>query len=66
MTWDEGGDPQPRHIDLVVLGAHVKPGVYSGGPFTHYSLLRTLEDGFGLTPHLANAAKAQPLNQIWK
>jgi hypothetical protein len=66
VTWDEGGDPQPRHIILVVLGAHVKPGVYGGGPFTHYSLLRTLEDGFGLTPHLANAAKAQPLNQIWK
>ena len=66
ITWDEGGDPDPRHILMVVLGARVKPGVYSGGPFTHYSLLRTLEDGFGLTPHLARAAQAKPLSQIWK
>ena len=53
ITWDEGGDPIDGTFCMVVLGANVKPGVYGGGPFTHYSLLRTLEDGFGLTPHLA-------------
>ena len=68
VTWDEGSDPplSPRHVVMAVMGTSVKPGTYAGGPFTHYSLLRTLEDGFGLTHHLAKAAKAKPINQIWK
>lgn len=53
---------------MAIIESRVKPGVYGGGPFTHYSLLRTLEDGCGLTGHLATAAQAKPLNlnQIWK
>lgn len=66
ITWDEGGDPDPRHIVLAVLGPNVKAAVYGAGHFTHYSLLRTIEDGFGLPTHLARAATAPPLNQIWK
>jgi phosphatidylinositol-3-phosphatase len=41
------------------------PGVY-GGTFSHYSLLRTLEDGFGIQQHLRNAARARPISSIWK
>jgi hypothetical protein len=33
---------------------------------THYSMLRTLEDGFGITRHLAHAAKAKPITGIWR
>jgi hypothetical protein len=46
-------------------GPQVQPGVY-GGSFTHYSFLRTLEDGFGLDSYLGFAAGAQPINTIWK
>jgi hypothetical protein len=68
ITWDEGDDPpfSPRHVILDVLGPTVKPGTYGGGRFTHYSLLRTIEDGFGLRRHLAHAARARPISQIWK
>jgi hypothetical protein len=66
ITWDEGGDPDPRHILLAAVGSLVKPGVYGGAAFDHYGLLRTLEDGFGLPSHLARAAHAKPINQIWK
>jgi hypothetical protein len=68
VTWDEGSDPplNPKHVLMAVIGPSVKPGVYAGGRFNHYSLLRTLEDGFGLGRHLAKAAKAKPINQIWK
>ena len=60
------GNYGPRHVILAVLGAAVKPGTYGGGRFTHYSLLRTIEDGFGVRRHLAHAARAAPLSQIWK
>jgi hypothetical protein len=40
--------------------------MYRGGPFSHRSLLRTLEDGFGLRQHLRNAARARPISLIWK
>jgi len=68
VTWDEGSDPplNPKHVVTAVIGPSVKPGVYAGGRFTHYSLLRTLEDGFGISRHLAKAARAKPINQIWK
>jgi hypothetical protein len=46
-------------------GPQVQPGVY-GGSFTHYSFLRTLEDGFGLDGYLGFAAGAQPINTIWR
>jgi hypothetical protein len=46
-------------------GPQVQPGVY-GGSFTHYSFLRTLEDGFGLDSYLGFAAGAAPINTIWK
>ena len=47
-------------------GRQVRPGVYRGGPYSHYSLLRTLEDGFGIAQHLAGAARARPIAQIWR
>jgi hypothetical protein len=34
--------------------------------YNHYSFLRTLEDGFGIAGHPANAATASPINTIWK
>jgi hypothetical protein len=34
--------------------------------YDHYSLLRTLEDGFGISDHLRGAADASPISTIWK
>ena len=31
----------------------------------HYSLLRTIEDGFGISDHLGAAALVAPLDTIW-
>ena len=42
----------------------VRPGVYDGA-WTHASLLRTLEDGFGLA-HLADAGTVSAIDSIWK
>lgn len=46
ITWDEGGSRDNRILTLL-LGSAVKPGKYAV-PLTHFSLLRTIEDNFGL------------------
>jgi hypothetical protein len=68
ITYDEWGDATPKNhrVAFAALGPQVRPGIYRGGPFSHYSLLRTLEDGFGVRQHLRRAAQARPVSQIWK
>ena len=48
------------------MGPRVTPGAGDAQRLTHYSLLRTLEDGFGITRHLAHAAKAKAITGIWQ
>ena len=55
--------------EIVPLGPaditrQVKPGDYRG-TWSHASLLRTVEDAFGL-PHLAQARTAHPVSGIWR
>ena len=33
---------------------------------THYNLLRTIEDNFGLEPLTAHDSEARPISGIWK
>ena len=69
ITYDEGADkPYPNRFNvlLAAIGPLVQPGVYAGaGRVSHYSLLRTIEDGFAL-PYLGGAASAQPLPDIFR
>jgi hypothetical protein len=62
VTWDEGSGN--NHIPTIVTGAGVKRG---NDPryATHYDLLRTIQDMYGLPP-LANSASAQPLGEIFR
>src|SRR5205823_12677035 len=68
IVWDEGADPphDPLHVGAVLVGTHVKPGTVLSRRLTHYSLLRTLEDGFGIPRHLAHAARAPAITNIWR
>lgn len=45
-------------IGAVVLSPFVEPGTRSKAPYNHYSLLRTIEDAFGLG-HLGDAKQPQ-------
>jgi hypothetical protein len=67
VVWDEGADPprDPLHVGAALIGAHVKPGTLNRR-LTHYSLLRTLEDGLGISRHLAHAARASAITGIWR
>jgi hypothetical protein len=50
--------PGGGRIGSVLLSPLIRPGTVSTVPYNHYSLLRTIEDIFGL-PHLGDAAMAQ-------
>jgi hypothetical protein len=75
VTFDEGtsnqGDGHGHqfagggNIMFTATGPLVQRGVYSGVA-DHYSLLQTLEDGFGADGHLGGAATANPLPDFWK
>jgi hypothetical protein len=73
ITFDEGITNGPNHADkfgnggniaFAVLGPLVHPATYATVS-DHYGLLRTLEDGFGITTYLGNASLASPISTIW-
>jgi hypothetical protein len=52
------------HVVCAILSPLAVPGSFDG-VFYHYSLLRTLEDGFGLSSYVGNANDVTPINTIW-
>jgi len=66
ITWDEGeGGDGP--IGMIVLSPDAKGGGYSNTiHYTHSSTLRTLEEIFGVTPLLGDAAHATDLSELFK
>jgi hypothetical protein len=63
VTFDENEGKAGNTIYTALIGARVVPGDYPQA-VDHYSLLRTLEDMYGLQP-LGKAAYAQPIRGIW-
>ena len=57
ITWDEGQATNSQ-VPLFVISPYVKPGTRETRNFTHYSLLRTMQEMMGLTPLLGRAATA--------
>ncbi|HEX4197406.1 MAG TPA: alkaline phosphatase family protein [Caulobacteraceae bacterium] len=47
------------HIPTIVITNHGPRGVRDDTPYNHYSLLRTIEDAFGLSEHLGHAADTE-------
>ena len=68
VTFDEphGRDTiEKGRLATLVLGPLVRPGARSGTMYTHYGLLRTIEDAWRL-PHLGKARTAAPIRGIWR
>jgi acid phosphatase len=63
VTFDEDSGSSANHIPTFLVGPMVRPGP-SNQRVDHYSLLRTLEDMYGLAP-LGAAADAQPISGVW-
>jgi phosphatidylinositol-3-phosphatase len=69
ITFDEAERPDNRggggQVPALVVGPLVRPDSLSAEPLDHYSLLRTIEDAWGL-PRLGRSATAQPITGIWR
>jgi hypothetical protein len=67
VTFDEGTTDQGGggNVGMYVRSPLVTPGT-SDQPTNHYSLLRTLEQGFGISTYLGGAASAAPFSGIWR
>ena len=63
VTFDENAGGSVNQIATLLLGQRVRPGLY-GERMNHYTLLRTLEQAYGLPP-LGHAADVAPLQTIW-
>lgn len=64
VTWDEDDGTKANHIPTFFAGPMVKPGQYSE-TINHYSVLRTIEDMYGLSP-LGNSQNATPITDVWR
>lgn len=64
VTWDENGGGPGNQIATIFAGQMVRPGRYSE-PITHYSVLATIEDAYGLRRD-GHAASATPITGVWR
>ena len=73
VTFDESSNPilsqvfgsGPNRVYTVLLGGVVRPGASSDVPYSHYSLLRTIEENFDLSPSLLPTSIV-PITNVWR
>ncbi len=63
VTWDEDDNGENNQIPTIFYGANVRTGTY-GDPVTHYNVLATLEQMYGLDT-TGNAATVPAITDIW-
>ena len=71
VTFDESDRNADNRIFTLFLGDMVKEGSQQDAKvldrvYTHYSVLRTIEDNFGLEPLAEGDRDAAPIKDIWK
>jgi len=65
VTFDEGRTFGPNVVYCALFGAGIRPGAVSDVPYTHYSLLRTVEDIFQLGVLHQEDDAAIPISDVW-
>jgi acid phosphatase len=70
VTFDEDEHflllPSSNHVLTVAVGDGVLPGSQSNAPYTHYSILRLVEDGLGCGTLGREDANAAAITGIWR
>jgi hypothetical protein len=64
VTWDEDNKKENNRIVTLFVGPMVQAGRYDQR-ITHYNVLRTIEDLYGL-PHSGASTDVTPITQIWR
>lgn len=66
IVWDEGENGSDGPIGMIVLSPFANGGGYTNQiPYTHSSYLRTIQNIFGLSPYLGDAANATDLSDLF-
>jgi len=66
IVWDEGTNDSDGPIGLMALSPFARTNGYSSSlPYTHSSLLRTLQTIFNVRPFLGDAARANDLHDLF-
>lgn len=63
VIWDEDDSAGDNRVATIFVGSMVKRGS-SAQHINHYSILRTLEEMYGL-PYLNESAQAKPIVNVW-
>jgi hypothetical protein len=63
VTWDEDDSSGSNQVPTLFVGANVTPGSF-GEQINHFSVLRTIEDAYGLG-HLGSSASATPITDVF-
>jgi hypothetical protein len=66
VTWDEDDRAHNQNVPCFIIGPGVKAGYVSNAPYTHYSVLKTIEAAFGLPALTLNDSFANPINDVWQ
>jgi phosphatidylinositol-3-phosphatase len=69
ITFDESenkAEPGGGHIPTIVVTNHGPRGKSDKTAYTHYSLLRTIEDALGIHQYLAHAQDAKPMLPLFE
>jgi len=64
LTFDEDDDTPLNQITTIIIGQDIKGGSYNQ-PITHYNILRTVEDLYGL-PYAGTSKDSSFIRNIWK
>jgi len=65
ITWDEGEGSSDGPIGMIVLSPFARKGFASNTRWTHSSLLRTVQEIFGVGPLLCDAAAGKDLSELF-
>ena len=66
VTFDEGSRIWGNRIYTAFVGERIPPGITNGTPYTHYSLLRMIEDNYGIGTLGLEDAKATAICCVWR
>jgi phosphatidylinositol-3-phosphatase len=66
ITWDEDDSSANNHVATLVIARGIPPGFRSATAYNHYSLLRTIEQAWGLAPLGNNDRRARPMSDFFE
>lgn len=65
ITWDEADGSEDNKIPTIFIGNTVKKGYVSHTSYTHYSLLKTIEENWSLPPLTTNVEQSASMQDMF-